>query len=183
LWANYIDTIQLHVAGRPENYQRVVQQMLADIDPNLTVPKSMIMEELVSGSFNSPRLMAQLTSLYGIVALILASIGLYGVAAYMVARRTGEIGIRMALGAQATDVGRFVVRGGMTPVAIGLTFGVVGAIVAGRLVRSLMYSVSATDPLTIAGVALVVMCAAALACYVPARRAMRVDPMVALRYE
>jgi predicted permease len=183
LWANYIDTIQLHVAGRPENYQRVVQQMLADIDPNLTVPKSMTMEELVSGSFNSPRLMAQLTSLYGIVALILASIGLYGVAAYMVARRTSEIGIRMALGAQRGSVIGMVLQSAMQPIGLGLLVGVPVALIGGHAIASQLFGVKGYDPLILTGAVGVLAAAAVLAAIIPARRAASIDPIRALRNE
>jgi putative ABC transport system permease protein len=173
----------VRTTGDPRAAAATVHEAIRKADSAIPIVQMRTMTEAVSASVATRQFQLELAATFAISALFLAALGIFGVVAYSVEQRRNEIGIRMALGAQATDVGRFVVRGGMTPVAIGLTFGVVGAIVAGRLVRSLMYSVSATDPLTIAGVALVVMCAAALACYVPARRAMRVDPMVALRYE
>jgi predicted permease len=183
IWANYIDSIQLSVAGRPENYQRAVQQTLADIDPNLTVQQMMTFQDMVNGSFNSPRLMAQLTTLYGIVALILASIGLYGVAAYMVARRTSEIGIRMALGAQRVSVMGMVLRSAMQPIGLGLLVGVPVALIGGHAIASQLYGVKGYDPLILIGAVAVLTAAAVLAAIVPARRAASIDPIRALRNE
>jgi len=114
---------------------------------------------------------------------LLAALGIYGVVGYSVARRRQELGIRMALGARGSDLRNLVVLQGMRPVVIGWATGVLTALVAGRVIRGLLFGVSAQDPLTIASVTLVVLVTAALACYIPARRAMNVDPMVALRYE
>jgi macrolide transport system ATP-binding/permease protein len=183
IWANYIDTIQLRVTGRPENYQRAVQQTLADIDPNLTVRRMMSFDDLVSGSFNSPRLIAQLTTVYGVLALVLASIGLYGVAAYTVARRTSEIGIRMALGAQRVSVVGMVLRSAMQPIALGLVVGVPVALAGGHAIASQLYGVKGYDPLVLAGAVTVLAAAAGLASILPARRAASIDPIRALRTE
>jgi predicted permease len=183
IWANYIDTIQLRVTGRPENYQRAVQQTLADIDPNLTVRRMMTFEDLVDGSLNSPRLIAQLTTVYGFLALILASIGLYGVAAYTVARRTSEIGIRMALGAQRLTVVGMVLKSAMQPIAIGLGAGVPVALVGGYAIASQLYGVKEYDPFVLAGAVAVLAAAAVLAAIIPARRAASIDPIRALRIE
>jgi ABC-type antimicrobial peptide transport system permease subunit len=183
IWANYIDTIQLRVAGRPENYERAVQQTLADIDPNLTVRKMIKFEDMVNGSFNSSRLMAQLTTVYGILALALAAIGLYGVAAYTVTRRTSEIGIRMALGAQQRSVIGMVLRGAMQPIALGLLVGVPAALAGGYAMASQLFGVKAYDPLILGGAVAVLAAAAILAAILPARRAASIDPVRALRAE
>jgi putative ABC transport system permease protein len=124
-----------------------------------------------------------LFGVFAVLALALAVVGLYGVMSYAVAQRTHEIGLRMALGAQTRDVLRMVVGQGMVLVAIGLGLGLGGALLLTRLMKSLLFGVSAADPLTYAGIALLLAAVAFLASYLPARRATKVDPMVALRYE
>ena len=183
IWANYIDSIQLRVTGRPENYQRAVQQTLGDIDPNLTVRRMMTFENVVSGSFSSPRLIAQLTAVYGVLALVLASIGLYGVAAYTVVRRTSEIGIRMALGARRLTVVGMVLKSAVQPIAMGLIVGVPVALAGGHAIASQLYGVKGYDPLVLAGAVGVLVAAAVLAAIIPARRAASIDPIRALRTE
>ena len=124
-----------------------------------------------------------LTGSFGLVALLLASIGVYGVMAYVVTLRTQETGVRLVLGARPVDVLALVLRQGMTTAAVGLAFGLGGALGLTRFLRSLLFKVSPTDPVTIAAVMLLLAGAAALACYLPARRAAKLDPLAALRNE
>jgi putative ABC transport system permease protein len=124
-----------------------------------------------------------LLSSFAALALVLAVVGIYGVISYTVVQRTHEIGIRMALGAKPVDVIRLVVGQGMMPVIVGLTIGLGAALVGSRVIESLLYEVSATDPMTYIAIALVLIAVAIAACYIPARRAARVDPVDALRHD
>ena len=127
--------------------------------------------------------MSRLSSFFGALALVLACIGLYGLLSYEVARRTREIGIRMALGAQRRNLLRLVVGQGILLVLIGAAIGIATALGVTRFMSAMLYGIHADDPLTFAGVAILLTLVALLACYIPARRGMRVDPLVALRYE
>ena len=141
------------------------------------------MDDVFSASVAKTRLVMLLFGIFSIFALLLASIGIYGVIAYSVAQRTHEIGIRLALGAQTRDVLRMIITQGMILALIGAGLGLAGAFAATRVMRRLLYGVSPTDPLIFVGVSLLLTVVALLACYMPARRATKVDPMIALRYE
>ena len=141
------------------------------------------MSGLVARSIAPRRFNMLLLGAFASIALVLAIVGIYGVIAYSVTQRTHEIGIRIALGARTTDVLRLIVTQGMMLTLLGVGLGLAGSFITTRLMRSLLYGVSATDPLTFFAVSLLLSIVALLACYIPARRAAKVDPMVALRYE
>jgi ABC-type antimicrobial peptide transport system permease subunit len=141
------------------------------------------MEEIVAESLAARRFSMILLSVFAALALLLSSIGIYGVLSYVVGQRSREIGIRIALGAQRADVLRLMLGEGMKMALVGVAIGIVAALALTRLMVQMLFGVSATDPLTFLGVAAVLAGVALAACYIPARRAMRVDPIVALRYE
>jgi macrolide transport system ATP-binding/permease protein len=181
--SHFMGDIELRVAGKPENLEYAVRRALADIDPNLTVLDIMSLTEQVDRNFNQDRLIARLTELFGLLALVLACVGLYGVTTYSVARRTSEIGIRMALGADRRSVLGLVLQEALIQLALGLAVGIPVALAGGRLVANQLYGVRSHDPV-ILGLAVVVLAACALlAAFVPARRAATIDPMQALRTE
>jgi macrolide transport system ATP-binding/permease protein len=170
--------------NRPqENADALIRQNLAAIDPNLTVMDLRTLDSQVAGNFNEDRLVAQLSSLFGILSLILASVGLYGVMSYFVARRTSEIGIRMALGATRGSVVSMVMRGVLWQVLVGLVLGIPAALYAGYLMKSLLYGVGSYDWTALAGAPLMLVLCAAAAGFIPARRAASIEPMQALRTE
>ncbi|HEU4433553.1 MAG TPA: FtsX-like permease family protein, partial [Pyrinomonadaceae bacterium] len=152
-------------------------------DPDQMIWRTQTIEQLIGKSVAPRRFNMMLLGIFAGVALVLAAVGLYGVMSYSVSWRTHEIGVRMALGAKRADVLRLVVRQGMTMTLIGLAIGLAGAIALSRLMTSMLYGVSTTDPLTFTGVSIVLLAVALLACLLPARRATRVDPIVALRNE
>ena len=143
----------------------------------------MTMEQLLADSSALRRFQTWLFGLFAAVALVIATVGIYGVISYAVSRRTHEIGIRMALGAQAGDVLRMVVRQGMSLTLIGVALGLAAALALTRVMKNLLFNVSATDPATFALIALLLVAVALIASYIPARRATKVDPLVALRHE
>ena len=139
--------------------------------------------QIFSSSLAERRFNLVIIGVFAVVALLLAVTGIYGVMSYVVTQRTQEIGIRMALGASVTDILKLTMARGLKLVAMGLVIGVVGALALTRLLATLLFDISASDPLTFAAVAIVLASVAMVACYIPARRATRVDPMIALRYE
>ena len=179
----YIDSITLHFKEPPQNVETMVRRTLADIDPNLTVIDLHSLDYQVSDNFNQERLIARLTMLFGLLALVLASVGLYGITSYAVARRTSEIGLRMALGADRGNVVRMVLRGAFLQVGLGLALGIPIALIGGHYMTDQLYGVRSYDPLSIAIAIIVLSLAAALAGFIPARRAASIEPMEALRTE
>jgi putative ABC transport system permease protein len=167
----------------PSGAASAVREAINKIDSNVPITALRPMTEVISKSVDTRRFQMLLALLFAVCALFLASLGIFGVVGYSVERRRQELGIRMALGAARHDLLRMVLRQGMVPVMVGLAAGVVAALFAGRLIGSLLFDISANDPVTLATVVLVVAAVALVACFVPARRAMRVDPIVALRYE
>jgi macrolide transport system ATP-binding/permease protein len=173
--------VELHVAPGTENIDSALRRALGEIDPDLTVVRVLSMPTQVSLNFRLNRLMARLTAAYGLLALVVAAVGLYGVTAYTVARRTREIGVRMALGAGRASVITEVLRGALTQTGIGLLVGLPMAGLATGAMASLLFGVTAHDPMVFARAALVLVLSAAVAAVVPARRAASIDPARALR--
>jgi putative ABC transport system permease protein len=161
----------------------MVRQAVARVDQEQPIFLAAPLGSWVADSVAKQRFAVLLLGMFGTLALALAAVGIYGVVSHVVTQRTREVGIRMALGAQATDVLLLVIKQGMKPALLGVAIGLVGALALTRLLRSLLFGVSATDPLTFGVIAVVLGSVALLACYLPARRATKVDPLVALRYE
>jgi len=160
-----------------------VKKAVGEIDANQPVTNIMTMEEILTLSLGDYRFYMQLLGIFAGVAALLAAVGIYGVMSYSVSERTHEIGIRMALGAHPSDVLGMVARLGLKLTSIGLAIGIALALGVARLISTFLYGVKPSDPLTYAAVALALAGVAFLACYIPARRAIKVDPLVALRYE
>lgn len=176
-------TLVLRTSGDPDELVGAVRDQIRAFDPDLPAGQILSMDRLIRNSVRSPRFNALLLGVAGIVALLLALIGIYGVMSYSVARRTHEIGIRTALGADATQVLKLVLGHAMTLAGAGIALGVVGAVVLSRVLRNMLFEVEPTDPLTFALIAILLAAVSLLASYLPTRRATRVDPLIALRSE
>jgi predicted permease len=173
----------LRAAGEPSSLVTAVREAVRDVDSNLPITDITTQTAQSAETLTQERILARLLSFFGLLALMLAAIGLYGVMAYSVAQRTGEIGIRIALGAQTNSVLGLVIWQGVKLVLIGLVVGTLGAIAAKQIIASQLYGVKPTDPATILAVSGLLVSIALVACFIPARRAARVDPMTALRNE
>jgi len=169
--------------GSPEALVPALRQKVRELDAEIPLANIRTMQQWISNNAAQPRLNARLLTLFAAMALLIAAIGIYAVLAYSVTQRTREIGLRIALGAQPAGVLRLVVSEGMKVALIGLCTGLLSALAVGKAVSSLVYGIAVYDPSTFSGVAVVLMVIALAACFLPARRAARVDPMVALRYE
>ena len=181
--SNWIRDIALQVHGQPEGLQRQIREALTSVDPNLPVVDILTFNEQLSRNFNQERLVARLASLFGALALALACIGLYGVLAYGVARRTQEIGIRMALGAPRSTVLHMVLREALLLAGLGVLLGVPCALGASHFLSSMLFGLKATNPVILSAVTLLMLFVALAAAYFPAYKAAAVDPLVALRHE
>jgi putative ABC transport system permease protein len=167
----------------PESLAPALRQAVAEVDRTVPVAQLQTMEHIVSESVTQPRFNLFLVGLFGGLALLLSAAGIYGVTSYTVTQRTHELGIRVALGAQVGDVLKLVLGQGMVVIGIGLVLGLAASFALMRLMRSLLFGVGENDPLTFVAITVVLLLVALLACYVPARRATKVDPLIALRYE
>jgi len=165
------------------NIGNQMRRAIFEVDPQTAIPNVQTLEQARNASMASPRVMTDLLGIFAALALAIAAFGIGGILALTVNQRLNEIGIRVALGAKPGDLLAMILRQGMTLVVIGLAIGLASAMGLTRLMKTLLFEVQPTDPVTFAGVSLVLGAAALLACYVPARRALRIDPLRALRSE
>ena len=176
-------TVLVRTISDPKAIVSGLRQAVWSIDPAQPISNVSTLEQIVSDSIAQPRLNMLLMMLFGGLALLLSAVGIYGLLSYAVTQRTQEMGIRMALGANVTDVLKLVLKQGMLLAIAGEAIGLAGAFALTRLMSSLLFGVTPTDTSIFAGVVVVLTLVALIACYVPARRATKVDPLVALRYE
>jgi predicted permease len=176
-------TLQVRTSGKPEAVVATTRAALQSLDPNLAITNVFTIEQILSQALWAPRMGGLLLALFGALALVLSAVGVYGVLSYSVNQQTREIGLRMAMGAQRGDVMRLILGQGLRLTVLGLGLGLLVALGLMRVLVSLLFDVRAYDPLTYTAVTLLLTAVALLACYIPARRAMSVDPMVALRYD
>jgi len=176
------NTIIARTNAEPQKLLAAIRNEVQQLDPHMPVSGKLLTERLALPLLPA-RVTAVILGIFGLLALVLAAIGIYGVMSYAVSRRTHEIGVRVALGAQASDVLRLIIGQGMRLTLVGVLIGLTIALLLTRLMKSLLFGVSATDPLTYVGVAALLGGVALLACYLPARRATKIDPMAALRNE
>ncbi|HEV3139353.1 MAG TPA: ABC transporter permease, partial [Vicinamibacterales bacterium] len=180
-WSMFIDGVQLRVAGSVSSVRAELERAIRDVDPSLTILRIRPLDSYVDVQLNSPRLLARLTALYGSVALLLACVGLYGVTAYTVTRRTRDLGIRMALGATRARVIANVCRDALTPIAAGICVGIPAALAGGRAIRSHLFGVDGSDLLIVTAAVVALGACAIAAAVIAARRAGAIDPLAALR--
>ena len=179
----FAESIEVRTTNDPNALAPQIRQVLKQVSNSIVLRSMNTLEEQINGTLIQERLVAKLLGFFGLLALVLACVGLYGVMSYGVVRRTSEIGIRMALGARRTDVTSMVLRETLVLVIAGVALGVPAALASTHLLRSLLFGLTPTDPVTIGAMSVLMLGIAALAGYLPARRAARVDPMVALRHE
>ena len=178
-----LNHLVLRAAGDPASLAASLRAALAALDPDVRATQVATVAELAALALRQPRFQVTLVGTFAAVALLLGAVGIFGVVSFATARRTRELGVRMALGARGADLQRLVVGETLRTVGVGIVIGVVGAIAGARVLRALVYGVSATDPLTFAVVPIVVVAVAILAAMIPARRAARVDPATVLRMD
>jgi ABC-type antimicrobial peptide transport system permease subunit len=176
-------TLCLRTTGRPERVVAAVRREAAALDPAIPVLQTLTLADQFDNNIAQERMLTTLGGFFGALALLLAAVGLYGVMAHAVARRVREIGIRMALGARAAEVLWLILRETLLMVGIGALIGIPAALALTRLLETFLYGLTPQDPLSIAASTIILIAITALAGYIPARRATRVDPMIALRYE
>jgi ABC-type antimicrobial peptide transport system permease subunit len=179
----FLNSVILQVSGSPTDVEMTVRKALTEIDPKLPVFRFVSYDAVVASNFNQERLIARLTSAFGLLSLILASVGLYGVMSYFVARRTSEIGIRMAIGASRALIVRMVIRRAIAQLVVGLALGIPASLFMGRLMTSLLFHVRGYDPVILVAASIVLAICATAAAFIPAIRAASVDPVRALRTE
>jgi predicted permease len=177
------NSLVVRTGMEPKAIAAAVRAELRRLDPELPVPQYRTMQDIVSTSVSERKFQLTLVLVFAGIALVLACLGIFGVVSYTVAQRRGEMGIRLALGATAGNLRSLVVRQGLAPVVIGLACGIGGALALGRVMQGLLFDVRASDPWTLAGVSCLLIGVAAAACYIPAARVSRADPLSALRYE
>jgi len=179
----YLGNFEVRFSGEPGAVAAAVRRAIKEVNGALPIFEVATLSEQVDRSLVQQKLIARLSSLFGLLALLLASVGIYGVISYSVTQRTREIGVRMALGAERSDVLRLVLGQGAKLALAGGLIGLGASWALTRWIKSLLFNVSATDPATFVAIALLLIAVALLACYIPARRATKVDPMIALRCE
>jgi putative ABC transport system permease protein len=176
-------SIVIRSSVEPGSLAGAVRGAVAEVDKTVPVADIETMDRIITESVMQPRFNMVLLGLFSAIALMLSAAGIYGVTSYTVTQRTHELGIRLALGAQLGDVLRLILKQGLAVILIGVAIGLAAAFVLTRLLRTLVFGISTNDPVTFIGITLLLSLVALIACYVPARRATKVDPLVALRYE